>query len=371
MRKVLLFPDFDKFGGTRTFFKNLIDFYLSNDYLVVTAIEKERCDQDILEFLTKNRIKIIFLSERYRCGIFSRFHISEIITDLINGIPIIVRERPEIVVVSTAYPGKFLGLIVLFHVKLIYILHSYPTCVSKVNRILLRTSLNANTRILAVSKFSMNQISKYWLPGRRQKYLQYIYNFSDLENNSRSFVSSERKGSKKILTLGHVRWYKNPDIWYSVALKTIEKYQGDVEFLWAGEGDLLDFFRDKIEKAHISNIKFLGFQRNIAELYSQCDIYFQPSLMESHGIAVVDAMIMGLPSVVSNTGGLPESVVDGITGYVINPSDTDTMVEKLLTLLEDENLRKSMGMAGKERYKTKFSQDRWIKEMKTFHEKLG
>ena len=179
MKKVLIFPDFDKFGGTRTYLKNLMDFYRLCNYQIVTAIEKERCDQDIFDFLTKNQIKIVFLSEKYREGIFSRFHILEIISDLILGIPIIVKERPEIVVISTAFPGKFLGLMLLFPLKLIYILHSYPTCISTINRIVLLTSLHAKKRILTVSKYSRNQISEYWLLGKRQQYIHYIHNFSN------------------------------------------------------------------------------------------------------------------------------------------------------------------------------------------------
>ena len=145
---------------------------------------------------------------------------------------------------------------------------------------------------------------------------------------------------------------------------------GAVEFLWAGEGELLDDYRDKVKKENISRIKFLGFQKNIAELYTQSDIYFQPSLRESHGIAVVDAMIMGIPCVVSSAGGLPESVINEETGYVIDPSDIDAMVEKILKLLENEDLRKSLGEVGKEIYKTKFSHERWIKEMMAFHEQF-
>jgi glycosyltransferase involved in cell wall biosynthesis len=369
MRKVLIFPDFDKFGGTRTFLKNLIDFYRLDGYQIVTVIEKESCDHDILEFLIKNNSKVLFLSEKYRDGIFSRFRILEIIIDLFLGIPIIAKERPEIVVISTSIPGRFLGLM-LFPIKLIYIVHTYPTCVSITNQILMLLSLYGNKRILTVSKFSKNQISKCWLLGKRQKYINYIYNFSNLENNSPGLQTIDKKITKKILTLGHVRWYKNPDVWYSVARKTIEKYQGQVEFLWAGEGELLDIYRDKVNKDNISHIKFLGYQKNVAELYNQSAIYFQPSLRESHGIAVEDAMIMGLPCVVSNAGGLPESVIDGKTGYVIDPYDMDTMVEKILNLMENENLRKSMGEAGKEQYKTKFSQERWIKEMKALHEQL-
>jgi glycosyltransferase involved in cell wall biosynthesis len=371
MKKVLIFPSFDNFGGTRTYFKNLIEFYRSNDFQITTAIERESCDQDILEFLTRNDVKLLLLSKKYRAGICSRYFVRAFI-DLILGVPIILKERPDIVLISTGNARKYLGLMILFPIKIIYILHSYPICVKPAifKQRLLLAILNDNKRILTVSKFSKNQITKCWLGEKKQKFVHVIYNFSMLESNLWDPILPEKSDVKKILTLGHVRWYKNPDIWYSVALKTIEKYHGDLEFLWVGEGNLLDKYRERAEKDNISQIKFLGFQKNVAGLYNQSSIYFQPSLMESHGIAVVDAMIMGLPCIVSNAGGLPESVVNGETGYITDPNDVETMVEKILNLLEDENLRENMGNAGKEYYIKKFSHKRWIQEMKTLHEEL-
>ena len=372
MQKVLLFPDFDKFGGTRTYFKNLIDYYRSDDCQIVTAIDKDYCDQDILEFLTKNNIKILFLSRKYKTGIFSHFPLG-IMEDLFLGIPIIVKERPNLVLISTGSVGKFLGLMLLFPLKLIYILHSYPMCIrpNLFYRLLLLFSLNENKRILTVSKFSKNQIVKCWLAEKKQKYVDYIYNFSNLENYTYIPKITGKNDVKKILTLGHVVGYKNPDIWYSVAVKTIEKYSGELEFLWAGDGDLLDTYREKVKKDNMPQIKFLGFQKNVAELYNQSAIYFQPSRLESHGIAVVDAMLLAVPCIVSSAGGLPESVIDGKTGYVVDPDNIDEMVFKLLNLLENENLRVSMGKAGKEYYEKTFSYKRWIQEMKRLNEKVG
>jgi glycosyltransferase involved in cell wall biosynthesis len=371
MKKILIFPEFEKFGGTRTYFKNLVDYYHSDNYQIVTAIDKEYCDQDILEFLTKNNTKIIFLSRKYRTGIFSRFHLG-IIVDLFLGIPIIIKERPNLVLISTGSPPEFLGLMLLFPLKLIYILHTYPMCTKPklFYRLLLLISLNKNKRILTVSEFSKNQIVKCWLVDKKQKFVDYIYNFSNLENNSAIPKNTGKNDVKMILTLGHVTWYKNPDIWYSVAVKTIGRYPGELEFLWAGEGDLLDAYREKVKKDNMPQIKFVGFQKNVTELYNLSTIYFQPSRLENHSIAVTDAMAMGKSCMVSNAGGLPESVVDGKTGYVVDPDNIDEMVSKLLNLLENENLRVCMGKAGKEYYENTFSYKRWIQEMKTLNKNL-
>ena len=57
MKKVLIFPKFGKFGGTRTYFQNLIIFYHSNGYSIVAILDKNQCDNEILEFLTKKDVK--------------------------------------------------------------------------------------------------------------------------------------------------------------------------------------------------------------------------------------------------------------------------------------------------------------------------
>ena len=373
MKKIVIFADFEAFGGTRTYFKNLIEFYRSADYQIVAAIEQEYLDKDMLEFLTRNEVNIRLISIKYRKGIFLQFFLSVVI-DLFLGVPILVQEKPDLIVISTGKAGKLLGLMVC-PVRVIYVSHSYPVCDrpriiyrNPFYRMLLFITLNRQKRILTVSAFSESLIKKCWLiRGKKQEFVHFIYNFSMLEHTSCCQVNS---GKKIVLTVGHVRWYKNPEIWYSVALKTIEKYHGNVEFLWAGDGNLLEKYLARVQKEGSPQIKFLGFQKNVAELYGQCTIYFQPSLAESQGIAVLDAMMMGKPCVVSDAGGLPESVIDGKTGYIIDPLDTDRMTERILELLEHEHLRARMGEAGKEYYLNNFSHRKWIQEMKKLHENV-
>ena len=100
------------------------------------------------------------------------------------------------------------------------------------------------------------------------------------------------------------------------------------------------------------------------------DIYFQPSLIESHGLSVVEAMRYGLPCVVSNTGGLPESVVNGKTGHVVGANDIDGMVDQIVLLLRNPALRETMGRAGCERYETCFEEHKWNEQMSDIHIKI-
>ncbi|KXA92455.1 hypothetical protein AKJ64_03110 [candidate division MSBL1 archaeon SCGC-AAA259E17] len=60
------------------------------------------------------------------------------------------------------------------------------------------------------------------------------------------------------------------------------------------------------------------------------------------------------PVVGSNVGGIPTQIVDGKTGYLVDPTDYDEAAKKVMDLLSDETLRKKMGQRGKERVRKKF-----------------
>lgn len=371
MKKALIFPQFQKSGGTRTYFKNLIIFYVSIHYEIAVAIDRNYCDREIMEFLSKNNIRVVILENNVCTGIFSRFP-SSMVYDLVTGIPVILRERPDLILISVGTFGKFFGLMLLHSLKTVYILHTYPECIRSdpFYRLLLSLCLSRNKNILTVSQFSRMRIITCWRLTGKREYIRYIYNFSELEPCHVPAGDNGTRDVKRILTLGHVVDYKNPDVWYSVAVKTLEKYQGHAEFVWAGDGNLLELYREKARTDNIPQIRFLGLQDDIAGLYDTSDIYFQPSRLESHGIAVLDAMLMALPCVVSDAGGLPESVIHGKTGYVIHPDNTDEMVSRILDLLEHDDLRSSLGKAGKERYEKTFTYRRWMQDMKALTEKL-
>jgi len=88
------------------------------------------------------------------------------------------------------------------------------------------------------------------------------------------------------------------------------------------------------------------------------DIYVAPSLEESFGVAVLEASACNKPVVVSNVGGLPEVVDNGITGFIVepmNPNDLATAIEKLV---RNPSLRLEMGRKGREKV---FEEYEWNK----------
>ncbi|MGC9317921.1 MAG: glycosyltransferase family 4 protein [Armatimonadota bacterium] len=99
-------------------------------------------------------------------------------------------------------------------------------------------------------------------------------------------------------------------------------------------------------------------------VYNECEVVIYPTIGEEpFGLVPVEAMACGKPTVVSRSGGLPESVVDGETGYIIPKEDTDALADRLSRLLADEELREEMGRAGRKRATEVFTRERMAREV--------
>ena len=86
------------------------------------------------------------------------------------------------------------------------------------------------------------------------------------------------------------------------------------------------------------DVRFVGKLDAIEEVLSVADLFLMPSEKESFGLAALEAMACEVPVISSNTGGLPELNIQGVTGFLSNVGDVDDMVKNALYILQDENL---------------------------------
>ena len=100
------------------------------------------------------------------------------------------------------------------------------------------------------------------------------------------------------------------------------------------------------EVAHPA-IEILGRQppERVAELMARASIFAMPSWAEPFGIATVEAIRFGLPTVATSTGGFLDTVDDGHTGFLVPPGDVDALETALGRLLADPDLARTMGLA--------------------------
>ncbi|MBX2965468.1 MAG: N-acetyl-alpha-D-glucosaminyl L-malate synthase BshA [Cyclobacteriaceae bacterium] len=86
------------------------------------------------------------------------------------------------------------------------------------------------------------------------------------------------------------------------------------------------------------NTRFLGKLEAVEEVLSVADLFLMPSEKESFGLAALEAMACEVPVISSNTGGIPELNVQGVTGFMSNVGDTEDMTRKALFVLDKNNL---------------------------------
>jgi glycosyltransferase involved in cell wall biosynthesis len=106
---------------------------------------------------------------------------------------------------------------------------------------------------------------------------------------------------------------------------------------------------------------FLGARHDVPELLHIFDVFVLSSLREGTSVSLLEAMGTGLAVVVTNVGGNPEVVVDQETGYLVPSDQEQEMAAKVITLLQDQEMRRKMGQAGQQRAYTMFSLDQMVK----------
>ena len=106
-----------------------------------------------------------------------------------------------------------------------------------------------------------------------------------------------------------------------------------------------------------SSVHFVGLvsENDLARLYAEAVLYVYPSPEEDFGMGVIEAMASGTPVVAWNSGGPTGTIVDGETGYLIAPYDTDDFATKMLRLCSSPPLAERMGRNGHQRAVEVFS----------------
>jgi glycosyltransferase involved in cell wall biosynthesis len=121
---------------------------------------------------------------------------------------------------------------------------------------------------------------------------------------------------------------------------------------------------DRLQRLAVSlgiqdRISFAGFRPRhlLPGVYQAADIFVLPSLSESCGLALLEAMACGLPVVITEVGGMVEHVQDGLNGFVVPPRDPAALAAALRRLIHDAELRQAMGERNAQRIRERYTWD--------------
>jgi glycosyltransferase involved in cell wall biosynthesis len=122
----------------------------------------------------------------------------------------------------------------------------------------------------------------------------------------------------------------------------------EVRFVLVGLGPLESQIRRQARELDLDGtVVFAGARADAPRVAGACDLFALPSLYEGLAIALIEAMALGRPAVVTRAGGLTEVVEDGKQGLVVDPGNPLTLADAIITLLQDAALRKRFGAAGR------------------------
>ena len=170
-----------------------------------------------------------------------------------------------------------------------------------------------------------------------------IYNFID-EKKYRPVAPGTLKTDlgikqeeKVIIHISNFREIKRiPDIIHS--FKEI-RTEIDVKLILVGDGpERMDMEILVMELGLQKHVIFTGKRDDLPELLAISDLMFHLSEKEAFGLVLLEALACGVPSIATDTGGIPEVINDGINGFLVKVGDTHAAVEKALILLKDKEL---------------------------------
>ena len=204
--------------------------------------------------------------------------------------------------------------------------------------------------------------------------IEVIYNFIDLAAYCPTRAYKDRaafaRPDERILL--HVSNFRPVKRVLDV-VRILERVNRDVPsvLLMVGEGPERSSAQALARRLGLQDrVRFLGTQESVQELAAMADVFLLPSELESFGLSALEAMACGVPVVGSDSGGLPEVVKDGETGYLLPVGEVEAMASRVIDILRDEERRGRMGAAGRRRAEELFGADRIETQYERYYEKI-
>lgn len=226
--------------------------------------------------------------------------------------------------------------------------------------------LNKSKFIVSNSKAIEKQYNQYYNDACEGKTFLIPHGLEDMikfvKNNDKKL--SYNSDNIEILFVGRLEYRKGIDIIFECVPYICKKYN-NVIFRFCGDNTInmpnseknyKDYFLSKYNEFS-ERVIFEGYisDEEIIDRYSNCDIFIAPSRFESFGLIFLEAMIFSKPVIGTNIGGIPEVVENGVSGILIENENSEDLKNALIKLIENKNIRESMGKNGRRIYEEKFT----------------
>lgn len=368
MKKIAIIYSGGKYwGGIETYLMNLFKY-----------ADKEKIDLTLLSIGNWELTRKLQISD-LRLKIFSGKRVR---VSTINEISEYIKHNDISLIVSMGVVSNFYGRLASKKANIpnLVIVHSdidldYPKTIKRIPfKISDRALRNVTKKYITVSGYLKQKLIKAGIPGSK---IEVIYNGVDtlqIPNDTcpngsfrREFqMTNKNQKSKiknqKLIMVGSIgRLHKVKG--YDNLIKAMKYLPSDTKLVIFGEGEERGKLESVVKSLDLGNrVSLPGFFSSEKAL-SEIDIYVQPSLSEGFGLTVVEAMMRGLPVVVTPAGSLVEIIQDGKTGLMAKTSGPKDIADSINKLINNAKLREELGSAAKEFAIKEFDVKKWAEKV--------
>lgn len=222
-------------------------------------------------------------------------------------------------------------------------------------------------RVICCSEYMKREVhSSLGCPADK---ISVIHNGYDPKMARANSAGLKKKGKKTVLFVGRLVYEKGPHLLVEATSLLKDK---DFRVIIIGDGAMRPYLEGLARKLNVTEkVTFLGHvdDETLLSIYEEASVLVIPSLYEPFGIVVLEAMSLGIPVIVSNTGGLDEIVTDGRDGLKFQSGSAEELAKAITRILEDEGLRAKLVENAKSRA-SEFSWDTTAEQTLELYERV-
>lgn len=152
------------------------------------------------------------------------------------------------------------------------------------------------------------------------------------------------------------------------AAATVRHKLPDARFVIVGDGERRAELERRVQRLGLTDsVEFLGWRRDMREVYADLDVVALTSRNEGSPVALIEALACARPVVATRVGGVPEVVLDGETGLLVPAQASAALAEAIVRLLRDRPLAERLGAAGRRHVYPRYDSTRLVDDMRRLY----
>lgn len=188
------------------------------------------------------------------------------------------------------------------------------------------------------------------------------------------------RGETVLLSVGRLQTRKGHDLMIQAVRHLTREHRRTLRYAIVGDGPDRSTLEALVDDCGVrEHVSFCGAvpAEVLPQYYAACDIFVMPNRverqkndLEGFGIVFLEAAASGKPAVGGRSGGVPEAVLDGVTGLLVGGTDVEELATTIARLMDSESLRRSLGEAGRARAVREFDWDSAAGRISSIHKRM-